>query len=198
LLGEFPYRFIYVIGFSDTTCGGAYAFGNSIAFGPYMVDVYNNGYNWPTHEIAHLWWGWSLNTSALDKGRRFIEESFTEYLRLMFVENEYGPDSFLKEVAEDSSEYYNKFMNTGKDNALIDEMTASRLIYVKGTYIVHMMRKEVGDEVWTKLLEYIYTNYRGKKFSYADFKDAIAKIVKNKKSIAKIDRLITSVNISVN
>ena len=115
------------------------------------------------HEIAHQWFG----NMATEKtfGHLWLSEGFATYFTILYFENKYGKDTATKILKEDRDQVIKYSKESNK--AVVDtaETNYMELLnansYQKGGWILHMLRKELGDSVfWRSIREY-YATYAG-------------------------------------
>lgn len=128
------------------------------------------------HEIAHQWFGNSATES--DWRHLWLSEGFATYLTLIYQEKVKGRDLFIQELEQDrkqiisfSKSYQHPVIDsTQKD--LMKLLNANS--YQKGSWILHMLRVKVGDELFKKIIQTYYSTYKFSNASSADF-ERIAK-----------------------
>jgi hypothetical protein len=153
--------------------------GSLVMAGGIFVEYFTRGFNgWPAHEVGHEWIGHGIFFEPYAKGRGFVEESLTEYLRLMYIEHSEGEEA-LKETMYEALERYKAVISTERDIPILDIHYPmgeyAMIIHTKGPYIIHKLRKSIGDENWHNLLREMYDNFLGKFFTYHDFEELISK-----------------------
>jgi aminopeptidase N len=106
------------------------------------------------HELAHQWWGDLL--TCRDWSHLWLNEGFASYCEVLWVEHKLGPE-------ERDYALYSKSKAARSEKALtrpvVDyhygdpgDMFDSRA-YPKGAWVLHMLRKRVGDEDFFRALE---------------------------------------------
>ncbi|MBK8945718.1 MAG: M1 family metallopeptidase [Ignavibacteriae bacterium] len=112
------------------------------------------------HELAHQWWG---NAITLSNWKDiWLNEGFATYSEALYWENESGFSSLQSTMQS----FLTDFNGTTLYNP---ENLFDRIIYNKGAWVLHMLRKEIGDENFFKLLKKYYENYKYKNASTNDF-----------------------------
>ncbi len=135
------------------------------------------------HEVAHQWWG---NVVTADSNQDvWLLESLANYSALLWIEKNKGTKAFegiLDEyrehlLAKDSSG--RTFESAGPivwgdrlDSAGAPD--AWRIItYEKGAWILHMLRRRMGDERFFKMLAELRHRYEFRSISTADFQSLV-------------------------
>lgn len=123
------------------------------------------------HEIAHQWFG--NMASEKNFSHVWLSEGFATYFTNLFMENKYGKekmDELLKEqrkqVISFSKRNTNAVIDTSSD--YMELLNANS--YQKGAWILHMLRNDVGDDNFRKLIRSYYDRFAGKNADSEDFK----------------------------
>ncbi|MFC2161256.1 M1 family aminopeptidase [Acidobacteriota bacterium] len=131
------------------------------------------------HEIAHQWFGDAI--SEADWHHVWISEGFATYLTLVYMENIYEPKR-LTEGMERSrtrviSSYYKQPNSPLVDTAITEPMRLlSTNSYSKGSWILHMLRRYLGEDVfWTGIRKY-YEKFMNKNVVSEDFQAVMEKV----------------------
>jgi hypothetical protein len=122
------------------------------------------------HEIAHQWWGNTVTTAGYRD--EWLMESLADYSALLFQEKRHGART-LESILE---KYKNMLLETTPDGKTFESMgpivwgarlqtsqapEAWRAItYQKGAWIMHMLRRRLGDERFFALLAELCRRYR--------------------------------------
>jgi aminopeptidase N len=114
------------------------------------------------HEIAHQWFGDSA--SELNWYHVWLSEGFATYFENLFFENQYGRDSFVKKMKADRE----KALRYAKQSQapIVDTTVTNYLMllnpnsYEKGSWVLHMIRRELGDDVFWKCMQTYYNDYK--------------------------------------
>lgn len=170
LIGPYPYaKFALVENFWETGYGmpSFTLLGSQVIRLPFIVDT-----SYP-HEILHNWWG---NGVYVDYASGNWSEGLTAYLA----------DHLLQEQKGNGAEYrrsmlqkYADFVSAGRDFPLAQftsrhSAQSEAVGYGKGMMLFHMLRRQLGDEVFTRTLQNFYRNYRFKRASFADLEQAFS------------------------
>lgn len=116
-----------------------------------------------SHEIVHQWFG----NSATEKSfaHLWLSEGFATYLTHVYMEARYGTDSLNKRMQADR-EVALDFVRTSKRPVVDTTSDYMSLLnansYHKGSWVLHMLRRQVGDPVFHKSIRDYYAQYGGK------------------------------------
>ena len=125
------------------------------------------------HEIAHQWFGNSASES--DWTHVWLSEGFATYFTNLYVEKTKNRAAFLK-LVNDQRNAVIKFSKT-QLTPVLDPNTQSlmRLLntnsYQKGAWVLHMLRKKVGDVPFWNGIRAYYKKYALKNASSDDLKN---------------------------
>ena len=114
------------------------------------------------HEIAHQWFGNAVTESEWDDV--WLSEGFATYFTLLFREHAYGRDDFvtgLREAAERVDFWYAQNPDYRIVHDGLDDMSrvTSVATYQKGAWVLHMLRKRVGDEAFQRGIRTYYARH---------------------------------------
>ncbi len=168
LIGPYPFaKFALVENFWET----GYGMPSFTLLGPQVIRlpfIINTSY---PHEILHNWWG---NGVYVDDATGNWSEGLTNYLA----------DYWLKERAGQGAEYrrdmltsFADYVRESQDFPLSEfhgrHGSASQAIgYGKGAMFFHMLRRQLGDEMFKQGLRRFYADNRFRAASYADLRSA--------------------------
>jgi len=107
------------------------------------------------HEIAHQWWGDML--TCRDWAHLWLNEGFATYSEALWAEHDLGDDEFRYNMFRKAT----NAIRGGKERPMVDRayetpdaMFDSRT-YSKGAWVLHMIRKRLGDELfWQSINKY--------------------------------------------
>jgi aminopeptidase N len=128
------------------------------------------------HEVAHQWFGNAVTERDWDDV--WLSEGFATYFTLLFIEHAYGRDEMvagLKSAAERVWAWYENDPEYRIVHDNLDDMSrvTSVVTYQKGAWVLHMLRKRMGDEAfWTGIRSY-YARYLNGNASTTDFRRAM-------------------------
>ncbi|MDR3611319.1 MAG: M1 family metallopeptidase [Ignavibacteriaceae bacterium] len=114
-----------------------------------------------THELAHHWWGDAV--SPADWKDIWLNEGFATYSEALYAEHIGGRKALQTSML-------NKSMSEKKGTVYDpgDNMFGTT-VYDKGSWVLHMLRKETGDSLFFKILRTYFETYKYKNASTEDF-----------------------------
>lgn len=124
------------------------------------------------HEIAHQWFGNSASES--DWPHIWLSEGFATYFTNLYVEKTKGEAAFKKKTSEHREQVID--FSKKQLTPVLDHKTKSlmRLLntnsYQKGGWVLHMLRKKVGDDLFWKSIRTYYNTYALKNASTNNLK----------------------------
>lgn len=124
------------------------------------------------HEIAHQWFGNAVTEA--DWPHLWLSEGFATYLAELYMEATYGPQR-LQEGMRQARERVLAYDARAPDAPLVDTTTTDLLellnpnSYQKGAWVLHMLRRTLGDEAFWTVLRTFYDRHGGANASTADF-----------------------------
>ena len=176
LIGPYPYEKLANVQ-SKTIFGGLENAG-CIFYSENSVTGNGNAEDLMAHEIAHQWFGNSVTEN--DWHHIWLSEGFATYLTAVYQGETYGKAKM------------NETMQLARDRVLGFNLISSRPVvdttvtdlmkllnansYQKGAWVLHMLRHELGDEVFWKGMRIYYEEYRNKNALTSDFKNVMEKV----------------------
>lgn len=114
------------------------------------------------HEIAHQWFGNSVTEN--DWHHIWLSEGFATYLTACYLENTYGKmklDETMKKARERVIGFNLRSPRPVIDTTVTDLMKLlNPNSYQKGAWVLHMLRRKIGDDLFWKGLTEFYKKYR--------------------------------------
>jgi aminopeptidase N len=115
------------------------------------------------HELAHQWWG---NAVGLKNWNEiWLNEGFSTYSEALYYENESGKEALQSTMISKMS---SSFTGTLSDPGAF---LFTNTVYNKGAWVLHMLRREVNDSSFFKILRTYYETYKYSNASTSDFKN---------------------------
>lgn len=157
-----PYPFEKLANVQSTTRYGGMENAGNIFYYENSVSGKGNIEGLVAHEIAHQWFGDSA--SEADWFHVWLSEGFATYLSHVYSEEKYGAQKMAEEMGRDRKqviEYFAKDPSPVVPAAIGDiNKVLNTNSYQKGSWVLHMLRQEVGDQkFWEGVREY-YRQYQ--------------------------------------
>ncbi len=137
-----------------------------------LGDKFINGHQFFTdmlvHELAHQWWGDAVGPATWKD--IWLNEGFATYSEALYWEKLAGASALRSTMVS--------FRGLFKDGTLYNpgKNIFSKLVYNKGAWVLQMLRRDVGDSLFFKILKSYYKKYRYKNASSFDFKNLCERI----------------------
>lgn len=115
------------------------------------------------HEIAHQWFGNMATEKSF--GHLWLSEGFATYFTILYFENKYGKDTATYMLLEDREQVISWSNRSSKPVVDTAETNYMNLLnansYQKGGWVLHMLRSQIGDELFWKAIRDYYSKYAG-------------------------------------
>jgi hypothetical protein len=137
------------------------------------------------HEVAHQWWGNVVIAKSYQD--EWLLEGLAHYSALLWLEKKKGSKA-LEEVMAD---FQADLLKAGENSQTVESagpmtwgyrLEASRsaeayriITYEKGTWVLHMLRKRLGNERFLKVLAELRRQYQFRPVGTAEFLDLVRK-----------------------
>lgn len=160
LIGPYPYEKLALV--QSSTRFGGMENSSSIFFDERKFDGSGRLEGTVAHEIAHQWFGDSVTEA--DWHHLWLSEGFATYFGHLFFERVDGRDKFAKLLAEDKARYLESYAANPRpiyDPSITDLfklLNANN--YQKGGWVLHMLRRIMGDEKFFAGVRDYYRTYR--------------------------------------
>ena len=149
------------------------------------------------HETAHQWWGNVVTSGSYH--HEWLMEALANYSGMMYMETKIGPKAL--EIALDS--YRKNLFEKGPDGETAESegpvvqgrrlegsnnpKAAVAVMYGKGSWILHMLRRRMGDENFLKALAEARRRYEWKPLDTDDFRKLCAEFMPKGAIDAKLE-----------
>ena len=161
--GEYPFisekygvaEFLWQLGAMEhqTITGVA---SNIIGGKNFFLDIY-------IHELAHHWWGNAVGPKSWND--IWLNEGFSTYSEALYYEFKSGKSALRSTMlSKNQSSFSSQLGNPGS-------FLFSGTVYNKGAWVLHMLRWELGDKIFFKVLREYYEKYKYSNASTEDFKN---------------------------
>jgi len=132
------------------------------------------------HEIAHQWFGDMASEKSF--AHLWLSEGFATYFTNIYWQHKFGKEAFQKRLQKERAEVI-QFVKTN-DHPVVDSLSPYMDLlnansYQKGGWVLHMLRNEVGDSIFHKIVQNYYQQYKGSNADTRDF-EAVAEKVSGK------------------
>lgn len=131
------------------------------------------------HEIAHQWFGDAA--SETDWPHLWLSEGFATYMTHLYLESKYGIDTLKAGMAEDRKDVIK--LAAKKNTPIIDTMGKYKPMkllnansYQKGGWVLHMLRRKLGDTLFWHGIRSYYAKYMGGNASTEDLREVFEKV----------------------
>ena len=125
------------------------------------------------HELAHQWWGDLL--TCKDWSHLWLNEGFASYFEALWDEYDQGDEEFRYNMYQKAE----SAMRGGKERPIVDRaydspgsMFDSRS-YPKGAWVLHMMRRQLGDDMFWQVLNKYGTAHAYATVETSDLRKAV-------------------------
>jgi aminopeptidase N len=176
LIGEYPYEKLADVQ-SKTIFGGLENAG-CIFYSENSVTGQGKEENLMAHEIAHQWFGNSVTED--DWHHIWLSEGFATYLAAVYLEGTYGKGKLDETMISARDRVLGFFSETPKpviDTTVTDLMKLLNAnSYQKGAWVLHMLRRELGDDVFWKGMRLYYQDFKNRNALTSDFQKTMEKV----------------------
>jgi Peptidase family M1 domain len=137
------------------------------------------------HEVAHQWWGNIVTPKSYQDD--WLMEALAHYSALLWLEKKKGPQALEQVMADFQAD----LLKTGEDGQTMESggpvtwgyrLEAAKsseayraITYEKGAWILHMLRKRLGDERFLGVLSELRRRFEFRPASTADLLDLVKK-----------------------
>jgi aminopeptidase N len=170
-----PYSYEKLANVQSTTIFGGLENASCIFYSENSVTGQGKDEGLIAHEVAHQWFGNSVTEN--DWHHIWLSEGFATYLTSAYMEKHYGRErlaSDMKSEREQVIKYYLHSQRPVIDTTIVNLMRLlSPNSYQKGSWVLHMLRHEMGDELFWKGMRLYYTKYRNKNVLTNDFEQVM-------------------------
>lgn len=138
-----------------------------------------------SHELAHEWWGNSIAASSW--GDFWLNEGLVQFIVAAHKAKQYGQDEYDRELILFKESLNRRIKRQGelKAVAVRQPMTLDHfkqhyrsVAYNKGAYIFHMLKIELGDELFWQGLRHYSQTFANRVVTTADFQQAMEQVAK--------------------
>ena len=130
------------------------------------------------HELAHQWFGNSATEK--DWSHLWLSEGFATYLTNIYIEQNKGKQAFKEQLKKDrkrivsfEKRYRHPIVDQSYKN-LMDLLNPNS--YQKGGWVLHMLRGEIGEELFHEAIRAYYQKYQLSNADSKDFQNVVEEI----------------------
>ncbi len=160
-VGRYPYKKLANVQ-SKTKFGGLEN-ANTIFYSEGSVSGTRKSEGLIAHEIAHQWFG----NMATEKtfAHLWLSEGFATYMTILYMESKHGKEKALEMIREDRDQVI--AFAKGSNRPVVDTAETDYMAllnansYQKGGWVLHMLRRDLGDSVFWRSIRKYYARYAG-------------------------------------
>lgn len=175
-----PYSYEKLANVQSKTIFGGLENAGCIFYAENSVNGKGNDESLMAHEIAHQWFGNSVTEN--DWHHVWLSEGFATYLTAVYLEKTYGKaklDEEMKSARNRVIGFYQRSQRPIVDTTVTDLM---RLLnansYQKGAWFLHMLRRQMGDDLFWEGIKLYYEKFRNSNASTSDLQSAMESVYK--------------------
>jgi len=173
-----PYEFEKLANVQSTTRFGGMENAGCIFYDENALNGTRSSEALIAHEIAHQWFGNSVTEKEwMDI---WLSEGFATYFTNLYLEKTYGRDALNEQLIRNRIKvvvFYSKYPKPLVDSSVTNlEQLLNPNSYQKGAWVLHMLRRKIGDENFKNGVVAYYTKYRLSNANTIDFKREMEKV----------------------
>lgn len=124
------------------------------------------------HELAHQWWGNMVTCANFQ--HIWLNEGFATYSEALWYEKQYGVDRLHSDMSNNM--YFGPGTIYVEDTTSVWNIFHGGLSYAKASWVLHMLRRVVGDSAFFSGLQEYGDRYRFKSAVTEQFRDVMEEI----------------------
>lgn len=173
-----PYEFEKLDNVQSTTRFGGMENAGCIFYDEDALNGTQSAENLIAHEIVHQWFG----NSATEKDwpHLWLSEGFATYLTNIYIEKTKGNLAFKDQLIQDRNKVVNFDKKYHHPLVDIDYKSLIHLLnpnsYQKGGWVLHMLRAEIGDELFQNCIQSYYRKYSRSNANSKDFQNVVEEV----------------------
>lgn len=124
------------------------------------------------HEIAHQWFGNMATETSF--AHLWLSEGFATYMTDLYVRSKHGENAMIANLKNQRREVIE--FNNQSERPVVDSLTTNYMqllnanSYQKGAWVLHMLRNEMGPDVFMQAVRKYYSKYAGSNASTDDLR----------------------------
>ncbi len=169
-----PYGYRKLANVQSKTIFGGLENANTIFYSENSVTGTRRSESLLAHEIAHQWFG----NMATEKtyAHLWLSEGFATYMTILYMESRYGQDTARAMLEKDREEV--AAFAAGSNRSVVDEdpnymNLLNENSYQKGSWVLHMLHRQLGDTIFWKSIRAYYRQYAGGVADTRDFEKVV-------------------------
>jgi len=128
------------------------------------------------HELAHQWFGDLVTCRTW--GHAWLNEGFATYMDACWQESVGGREALVASLESGAGQYFDECAReytrpTACEYYTFPDDVFDAHIYPRGAWILHMLRTELGDDLWWKGIQRYLTKHRAGNVTSDDFRVAM-------------------------
>lgn len=159
-----PYAYKKLANVQSTTMFGGMENASAIFYAENSITGYRKCESLIAHEIAHQWFG-NMATEA-DWSHLWLSEGFATYMTILYFERTHSLDTAMLMRAKDRNTvitFSKKYNEPIVDKTVTDYLQLLNAnSYQKGGWVLHMLRRQIGDTAFLRGIRNYYAQYAGK------------------------------------
>ncbi len=141
------------------------------------------------------WIGYGVYPELRGPGAFFLSLSLPQHLKLLYITHGEG-----KQALQDSLQallgIYREVEGNIDEPALLDidlprTDVKSKVLVGKGPYVCDLLRQKIGDDKYYALLRIMYSDYKGRLFSFDNFQNELLKVDPDSTGYKRLQELMT-------
>ncbi len=100
-------------------------------------------FNTAAHEVAHQWWGHRVAGSG--PGAGVLSETMAQYVRLMAMRDEFGPEELRRFVRDETGAYFMARTRELEEEQPLSRTSQPYVIYQKGSVVMYSLQRRLGE-----------------------------------------------------
>ena len=173
-----PYSYEKLANVEAAGINGGTEHASSIFYGETRI-LQRPGTELIAHEIAHQWFGNAVTEKDWDDV--WLSEGFATYFTLLFTEHSQGRDAFVSGLQRSRQQIFTLNQSHPEFTVLsknLDDMklVTNGIVYQKGAWSLHMLRKLMGDDKFRAGISEYYQRYRNGNASTDDFRKVMEEL----------------------
>ena len=129
------------------------------------------------HEIAHQWFGDMATERSFP--HLWLSEGFATYFADLYLESKYGTGALNERLKEERNKVIDFIRVSGKpvvDSVSVFMKLLSPNSYERGAWVLHMLRREIGDSSFQVVIRNYYSRYKNKNADTDDFRKIVEEV----------------------